>query len=225
MVRIWVRHAGGKAEALRSLPPILPLVVYHGATEWKVSLSLRDMIKAPEAIRRYQPDVRYVLVDLGPIPNEQLSAYPPLRAGLLALKYSHRDGDTEAVLVQAFTDAQDMPSLFSMLVVYATTVYAGVNPALLRRAIHKVKPEWEDEMLSIAAKEWMAEGAAKGRAEGEAKGKADTLLRQLHRRFKVLPSQVEDRVRAGSGDQLDEWIDLILDARELADVFGADQKH
>ncbi|CAK0775990.1 transposase [uncultured Gammaproteobacteria bacterium] len=229
MVRIWVRYAGGKAEALRSLPPILPLVVYHGVSEWKVSLSLRDMIKAPEAIKRYQPDVRYVLVDLGPTPNEQLSAYPPLRAGLLALKYSHRDGDTEAVLVQAFTDAHDMPSLFSMLVVYATTVYPDLNPPLLRSIIHKVKPEWENEMLSIAAKEWMAEGIligeAKGKAEGKAEGKADTLLRQLRRRFKTVPPDVESRVRAAGSDQLDEWSDRFVDARELVDVFDVDQKH
>ncbi len=166
-----------------------------------------------------------VLVDLGPIPNEQLSAFPPLRAGLLALKYSHKDGDTEAVLVQAFNDARDSPSLFKMLVVYATTVYPSVNPVLLRRAIHKVKPEWEDEMLSIAAKEWMAEGAIKGRAEGEAKGKADTLLRLLLRRFKTLPPDVEDRVRVATIDQLDEWSDRILDAQTLDDVFGIEQRH
>ena len=52
-VRIWFRYAGGKAEALRSLPPILPLVVYHGASEWRVSLSLRDTIDAPDAIKQY----------------------------------------------------------------------------------------------------------------------------------------------------------------------------
>ncbi|CAK0776158.1 hypothetical protein WCLP8_5360001 [uncultured Gammaproteobacteria bacterium] len=40
-----------------------------------------------------------------------------------------------------------------------------------------------------------------------------------------MPPDVESRVRAASSDQLDEWIDLILDARELADVFGIDQKH
>ena len=225
LLRIWSRYAGGKAEALRSLPPILPMVVYHGASEWKVSLSLRDTIKAPEAIKQYQPDVRYVLVDLGPIPNEQLSAYPPLRAGLLALKYSHQDGDTEAVLVQAFTDARDIPSLFKMLVVYATTVYASVNPVLLRRAIHKVRPEWEDEMLSIAAKEWKAEGKAEGRAEGEAKAKADTLIRQLCRRHNALPPDIESRIRAADIDQLDEWLDRFVDARTLEDVFGADQRH
>ena len=229
MVRIWHRHAGGKAEALRSLPAIIPLVVYHGASEWKVSLSLRDTINAPEAIKHYQPDVHYVLVDLGPIPNDRLSTFPPLRAGLLALKYSHQDGDAEAVLVQAFTDARDAPSLFKMLVVYATTVYSSVNHESLRRAIHKVRPEWEDEMLSIAAKEWMAEGAAKGRIEGEArgeaKGKADTLHRQLLRRFTTVSPDVERRVRAADIDQLDEWLDRFVDAKCLEDVFGAEKKH
>lgn len=221
LLRIWLRYSGGKAEALRNLPPIIPIVVYHGAAEWKVSLSLRDIINAPEVIKVYQPDFRYVLVDLGPISNDQLSAYPPLRAGLLALKYSHREGDAEALLVQAFSDARDLPSLFRMLVVYATTVYASVNPGLLRRTIHRVKPEWEDEMLSIAAKEWMAEGAAKGRAEG----KADTLLRLLQRRFKSLPNGTDDRVRAADSEQLDEWLDRILDAQTPADVFGLDQPH
>ncbi len=225
MLRIWLRYAGGKAEALRSLPPILPMVVYHGASEWKVSLSLRETIKAPEAIKCYQPDVRYILVDLGPIPNEELSAFPPLRAGLLALKYSHQDGDTEAVLVQAFTDARDAPSLFKMLVVYATTVYSSVNPVLLRRAIHKVRPEWEDEMLSIAAKEWMAEGAAKGRAEGKAEGKADTLLLLLRRRDKSLPVGIEDRVRTASSDQLDEWSGRFADGKSLSEIFDIEQMH
>ncbi len=113
-----------------------------------------------------------------------------------------------------------------MLVVYVTTVYSSVNPGLLRQAIRRVKPEWEDEMLSIAAKEWMAEGAAKGRAEGETKGKADTLLRQLRRRFKTLPSDAEHRVRAADPDLLDEWLGRFVDAQSLDDIFsGPDQRH
>ena len=84
-------------------------------------------------------------------------------------------------------------------------------------------------MLSIAAKEWMAEGAAKGEAKGEAKGKvegkADTLFRLLRRRFQTLPSHLEDSIRAADIDRLDEWIDRILDAKSLDDVFGTDQRH
>ena len=214
MVRIWVRHAGDRTDALRNLPPILPMVVYHGAEPWNVSLSLRDTIAAPEAIKPYQPDVRYGLVDLGPIPDPALSSYPPLRAGLLVLKYSHRDEDTETVLIQAFNDAKDVQTLFRMIVVYTTTVYREVTPDTLRKVIRQVRPEWEEEMLSIAAREW--------KAEGKAEGKADTLLRLLRRRFGVVPPGVEARIRSADIDQLDEWSDLFVDAKALSDIFGPD---
>ncbi|KAF0117523.1 MAG: hypothetical protein FD149_1098 [Rhodospirillaceae bacterium] len=89
LLRIW-RWLIGEGVSVRALPPILPLVVYHGAREWTVALSLRETLAAPAAIIPYLPDFHYALLDLGPIPDLALSAYPPLRAGLLTLKYSHR---------------------------------------------------------------------------------------------------------------------------------------
>ena len=80
-------------------------------------------------------------------------------------------------------------------------------------------------MLSIAAKEWMAEGAAKGRAEGKAEGKAEMLLRQIRRRYKALPPGIEDRVRAAGSDQLDEWSERLIDGKSLAEIFGPDHTH
>lgn len=76
-------------------------------------------------------------------------------------------------------------------------------------------------MLSIAAKEWMAEGKAVGNTEG----KADTLLRQLRRRFKAVPSDVEHSVRGADVSMLDEWLDRFVDAKTLDDVFSLDQRH
>ena len=187
-------------------------MVYHGARPWTVSLSLREVINAPEALKPYLPDVRYDLVDLGPIPDSDLSAYPPLRAGLLVLKYSHRDCDAEAVLVQAFTDAKDQPALFSMLTVYTTVVYSNVAPAVLRHVIRTVKPEWEKTMISIAAREWMA--------EGRAEGKAETLLLLLRLRCGPLSPEIEERVRTAGGDQLDVWVRRVAHADSMADVFG-----
>ena len=66
-------------------------------------------------------------------------------------------------------------------------------------------------MLSIAAKEW--------KAEGKAEGKAETLLRLLRRRFHTLSPEVEARVLNADGAQLDEWLDRFVDAKVLTDVF------
>ena len=76
-------------------------------------------------------------------------------------------------------------------------------------------------MLSIAAREWMAEGAAKGKAEG----KAEMLVRLLCRRFKNLPAIIADRVNTADSDQLDAWSDRFVEAQTLDDVFGTEQRH
>ncbi len=219
LCRIWVRRAEGKAERFRNLPPILPVVVYHGAAAWTVSLSLRDTIAAPAEISALQPEFRYSLIDLGPIPDRELSAYPPLRAGLLALKYSHRESDAETVLVQVFSDAKDLPPLFRMLVAYTTAVYRDVTPVTLRKVIRRVRPEWEEEMVSIAARQWMAEGREKGHAEG----RAEMLLCMFRRKFGEVPDAVDERVRDAGIDQLDQWGERFVDAATLDQVFAADR--
>ncbi|CAK0742770.1 hypothetical protein WCLP8_1370003 [uncultured Gammaproteobacteria bacterium] len=56
-------------------------------------------------------------------------------------------------------------------------------------------------------------------------GKANMLLRQLHRRFKTLPSGFEDRIRAASADQLDAWSERFADGLSLTEIFGLDLPH
>ena len=42
----------------------------------------------------------------------------------------------------------------------------------------------------------------------------------LTRRFGPLPEWVAHRLSAGTGEQLDAWSDCVLDAANLAEVFG-----
>ena len=44
MVEIWKRYAGGRAGKLRALPPIIPIVCYHGAANWTVPDGIGAMI-------------------------------------------------------------------------------------------------------------------------------------------------------------------------------------
>lgn len=64
------------------------------------------------------------------------------------------------------------------------------------------------------------EGYARGKAEGKAEGKAQTLIRLVRRRFGPASEQVIARIEGARAAELDQWIDRVLDARSLAELFG-----
>ena len=65
-----------------------------------------------------------------------------------------------------------------------------------------------------------ARGLAKGEALGFAKGRKRDLTRLLERRFGPLPDAARTRVEGASLDQLDAWLDRVLDAESLTVVLG-----
>ena len=73
--------------------------------------------------------------------------------------------------------------------------------------------------------EGLAEGEARGLAEGEARGEAKSLMRLLVKRFGPLPEPVVEQIAAGSIEELDRWVDRVLDATDLDAVFGERRDH
>ena len=74
---------------------------------------------------------------------------------------------------------------------------------------------------AIECFEMMAEGLERGLEQGEARG----LTRLLERGFGPLPRTVRDRVAAADLDELDAWLDRILDADSLDAVFDGSKRH
>lgn len=56
--------------------------------------------------------------------------------------------------------------------------------------------------------------------KGRAEGGAAILLRLLTERFGALPTDVSERVRTASVEQLDRWAGAFLGAKTLEDVFA-----
>ena len=54
----------------------------------------------------------------------------------------------------------------------------------------------------------------------EARGEAKSLTRLLQRRFGPLPETVQSRIAEASLDELDGWVDQVLDAPSLEAMFG-----
>lgn len=62
LVRIWERALH---EKVKQLPPVLPLVVYHGRGQWRIATDFGELFNGPEALRPYWPTFRYEVQDLG----------------------------------------------------------------------------------------------------------------------------------------------------------------
>jgi hypothetical protein len=207
--------------------PIVPLVIYHGAREWTVPLSFGETVAAAPALRPYLPDFTYSLLDLGRVPDDQLSSQPVARGGLRVLKYSHRPDGQGAAVLAAVDDLLGSGILVSAFI-YINWAYDAVDRQAIERALAQAPDEQREAVMSVMAREreqGRIEGEALGKAKGKAEGKAETLLRLLERRFDAVPEPYHAQVLAADATQLDTWIDAVLDAENIEAVFERPTAH
>ena len=88
--------------------------------------------------------------------------------------------------------------------------------------LNLVTPIQETRAYQSIFAEGKAEGEAKGEAKGEVKAKANTLKRQLTRRFGPLPAWAELRIATAQHWQLDLWLDGIFDVESLTALIGSE---
>ena len=236
-LRIWNAYAQGSRDRLRALPTIIPLVFYHGAEPWKAPGSIAEMLATrDERLRALEPSFGYWLRDLGHIPVERLAADPAARAGLVALRYSHKGEDAEKmrVLPDVLAALPDGSDFERQVVVYVMGVWK-VRPETLQAAAEKAKPgrgeavvgqivqELIDKGVSLGLaqglEKGLAQGLEKGLAQGMAQGMAGTLSQLLEHRFGRLPRPVRSRIAEDSPSELDARFTTALGAKSLAEVF------
>ena len=95
----------------------------------------------------------------------------------------------------------------------------------IRGLIDETAPKvWETAMQTVAER-WRAEAKAIGEAKGEAKGEANMLLKLLAGRFGTVPEDIRTRIYAASIEELDAWVDAVLSASSLDEVFLNGVRH
>ena len=77
------------------------------------------------------------------------------------------------------------------------------------------------ELARTAEQRGEAKGEVKGRAEGLAKGKAEALTRLLEKRFGPLSEQHCRRIRSADAASIEAWLDRLMEASSLDDLFSA----
>ena len=78
---------------------------------------------------------------------------------------------------------------------------------------------YELSIVRIARQDGRMLGRQEGRQEGWQEGEAASLRRLLQRRFGTLSAVVEERIAAAETGQIEQWLDRLLDAQTLEEVF------
>ena len=87
MIRIWELYLKQNKKA-ETLPVVVPMVIYHGTSEWKVDTRFTSLFKAPEYLKEYIPDFKYNLYDISHVSDEDIKGEVLLRILFMTLKYN-----------------------------------------------------------------------------------------------------------------------------------------
>lgn len=231
LTRIWERHAHDHPDE-RLLPPIVPIVIHHGAQPWRGPTRFGRQLRLPEGVAPpSEPrllDFGFLLDDLTQRSDAELLARGRdaiARLTLLALRNGRdRDGFFPRLItaIRALATNLRGPEAPSALAALASYVcHVGDAPlALVRDTIAAALPPEVRSPFMTIADQLKAEGRTEGRAEGALAAQRESLSLVLESRFGPLDAAVRARIAAADGEQLLRWIRRCAVAPSVAEALN-----
>jgi predicted transposase/invertase (TIGR01784 family) len=202
MVQIW-DQAHRQRQKL-PLPPIVPLVLYHGKAAWKVARSFTGLFQDTAELEAYLPAFRYELCDVSHLPDEEIQGMVLLRVALLVLKYIFRPELRTRLpevvgLLRELSDKRHGLEYVQVLFKYLTAGTDRLDAETLRNAVHAAELTDHEEMIMVTmAETWVQEGMEKGLQQGLQQGaeqrSREAVIEVLEIRFGTLPEEVLARL-------------------------------
>lgn len=220
MVRTWSRLRRAESPRPIRLPMIVPIVLQHDPAGWRTPKQFRRLYAGPEvlvdALHELVPDFTYILDDLSQSDDETIAnraESPFLRLVLWSLRSRGVvDSGQKAAWVAAMRALWVAGKHDAALAIvrYHVEVSEEDAPVPLQAA-READPDLERSAMTLMEKL---------RTEGEVIGEAKTLLKQITLKFGEPSEATVERVQAAPKDELDRWIERILTASTLDDLFA-----
>jgi len=233
-VRIWELHRNQHSS--EPLPPIVPLVLYHGQQDWRVPGDFHGLFGGlDEVLAAYVPAFRHELCDLHLPEPDKIRGQVMSRLVLLALKHIF-DPDPKRVLANLMSLVQDILDRETSLEMLEVVMryYVQHSDQLDEQAIHQLITEtvrgedymqtFIDRYIEQGRQQGMVlgkqEGRQEGRREGRYEGQRDVLLRLMTRKFGTLTAQQRKRIQQADGETLLRWSEQVLFATTLDEALS-----
>lgn len=235
-VRIWELHR--KQKPGEPLPPIVPLVLYHGRRRWGTPDNFSALFGAlDEALEPYVPTFSYELCDLALPEPEEIRGTVVSRLVLLALKHIF-DPEPKQTLADILPLAREILNretaleMLEVLLRYYVQTTQVLEEDDIRELIAQASkgddtmPTFIDRYIEqgrqqglFAGKELgREEGREEGRRKGRQEGQAELLLRLMARKFGTLTACQRRRIEQADGETLLRWSEQVLFAETPDEV-------
>jgi hypothetical protein len=210
------------------LRPVLPIVLYTGATRWGSNRTLADLLGEPEAFHAFAPVWRPLFWNLADQTPEALLQSGEGWLQMLAVIQTERRDPAEflAVVTEASqgmsgvegSDVVRWWELVQIVLAYALGRRPAAEREALLDAVVKATPHRAREiraMVKTSVDEWLEEGMVKGQLLAN----RATLRRLLTLQFGALPETVLERIEQTADiDRLNAAIDRVLKMTSLDEL-------
>jgi predicted transposase/invertase (TIGR01784 family) len=229
-VRIWDRWRAEHRNA-RTLPPIIPAVMYHGSAPWPEPRSFDALLEVPDQVRpALEPHLvrfTYVLHDLSQISDDELrgGAMQTALAKLVSMCFKHARtrADFFQILGRWMDVAREVArapnglEALAQVMRYILEVNEHVESEALQALVEREIGSEAKEAIMTAGQRLIEQG----RQQGIEQGFQELLFRMLRQRFgDAVDARVQQRLSAASIEQIEAWSVRVASATTLADVLG-----
>jgi predicted transposase/invertase (TIGR01784 family) len=227
--RIWERWRTDHPK-VKTLPMIIPIVMYHGATPWPEPRSFDALLEVPAGLRPavdpYLVRFTYVLHDLSEVSDDELreGAMTAL-AKLVAICFKHARTAPDFVqtlsrwmnIVYEVARAPNGLEALAQVMRYILEVNEQVRPEALQALLEReIGPEAKDTI--VTAGQQLIE---QGRKQGVAQGIARSLINIYEARFGAMPEEIRAIIEATHEEPtLLTWLRL-AGTREVDEITAA----
>ena len=228
MMRLWeqiVRDEPG----LKSLPPIVPMVIHHSDTGWTAATSFHALIAivGPEraALLPHIPSFTVRLIDVsggraGDLVEQALTSLGKVVLWCLSVAGDDARFEREITRIAGALDevlrAPNGLAALEALLRYLLATHEHLSVQKVGRILEKASGQRAQEVIVTV----LDEIERRGERRGERKGRARTLLELLAGRFGAVPAEVSARILAADEATLTTWTARLLSASTLLEVIG-----
>jgi hypothetical protein len=205
----------------KKLPPIFPIVYYNGENIWSAPKALKDCqsMAIPEGLKKYQPNIEYMLLDVGRI---NLEAYTLLKGNLVLPLLALENASNPIELSEhykkliALVRGKEFDALRRDLLIYIKRVMK-VQDRFPQIDFDKLSEG--NEMLSERMDKWEQNWLQQGMQQGIQHERLSLLLKLIEKKLGTVSSVMCQQLENANEEELRILIDKILDEQPIEEIF------